>query len=356
MRSILSFALVASAMSPLAAADVPIWGRWEQAFTAGPADLVSVTLLSPAGTKITVDAFQYDERTHRARFMPDEVGKWTFAANAEPKAGTFTVVANTATDRFSKHGRVRVAKAGTYLEHADGTPFFWLGDTAWNAATNSTKDEWNRYLKNRTANHFSGVHVVINTPWRCAKGDLDGNTAFSIVDGKAVVNPAFYKQIDERLDSANAAGLLVAPVLIWAHKKGDAGFELPEDDVIRICKYEVARYGAHHVLWMLAGDNSYNPTQAARWKRIGRAVFGNGAQAPVTTHPTGMNWPWESWQDEQWLTVLGYQSGHGSDDNTLKWIHSGPVSRTWEKKPIRPIINLEPPLRESLWLPVAQAA
>jgi len=96
-------------------------------------------------------------------------------------------------------------------------------------------------------------------------------------------------------------------------------------------------------MWILAGDNSYNPAQAARWKRIGRAVFGNGAKAPVTTHPTGMNWPWDSWQDEKWLTVLGYQSGHGSDNNTLKWIHSGPVSRAWEKKPVRPIINLEPP-------------
>ena len=56
-----------------------------------------------------------------------------------------------------------------------------------------------------------------------------------------------------------------------------------------------------------------------------------------------MNWPWESWRDEKWLTVLGYQSGHGSDNNSLKWIHSGPVSQNWAKKPARPIINLEPP-------------
>ena len=95
MRSLVSFALAAMAVSPLAAADVPIWGRWEQAFAAKPAEHVNITLVSPTGKKTPVDAFQYDERSHRARFMPDEVGKWTFVATADPKEGAFTVVANT---------------------------------------------------------------------------------------------------------------------------------------------------------------------------------------------------------------------------------------------------------------------
>ena len=44
----------------------------------------------------------------------------------------------------------------------------------------------------------------------------------------------------------------------------------------------------------------------------------------VTTHPTGMNFPWKQWEDEKWLHVLGYQSGHGDDGKTIAWIHSGP--------------------------------
>src|SRR5205085_1666525 len=132
-------------------------------------------------------------------------------------------------------------------------------------------------------------------------------------------------------------------VLIWANKKEDPGNYLPEEDVIRLLRYQVARYGAHHVMWILAGDNSYKGPAAERWKRVGRAVFGGGPHAPVTTHPTGMNWPWEDWRGEAWLTVFGYQSGHGDDARTLRWIHSGPVAEAWRRTPARPIVNLEVP-------------
>jgi len=61
-----------------------------------------------------------------------------------------------------------------------------------------------------------------------------------------------------------------------------------------------------------------------------------------------MNWPWEDWRGEMWLTVYGYQSGHGDDAANLKWIHSGPVKQNWQNKPPRPIINLEPPYENHL--------
>jgi hypothetical protein len=56
-----------------------------------------------------------------------------------------------------------------------------------------------------------------------------------------------------------------------------------------------------------------------------------------------MMFPFESFRQEQWLDFLIYQSGHGDDAKTLKWIHSGPVSEFWRKSPERPLINIEPP-------------
>ncbi|MDE7346377.1 MAG: DUF4038 domain-containing protein [Muribaculaceae bacterium] len=29
------------------------------------------------------------------------------------------------------HGALKVSDNGLYLQHEDGTPFFWLGDTGW---------------------------------------------------------------------------------------------------------------------------------------------------------------------------------------------------------------------------------
>ena len=43
------------------------------------------------------------------------------------------------------------------------------------------------------------------------------------------------------------------------------------------------------------------------------------------------------------MTIHGYQSGHGDDDKTLRWMTEGPPAREWSIEPIRPFINLEPP-------------
>src|SRR4029453_12487886 len=37
------------------------------------------------------------------------------------------------------------------------------------------------------------------------------------------------------------------------------------------------------------------------------------------------------------------QSGHGDDDNTLRWLVAGPPAQYWKLEPPRPFINLEPP-------------
>ena len=74
----------------------------------------------------------------------------------------------------------------------------------------------------------------------------------------------------------------------------------------------------------------------------GEGIFGDRSQAPVFIHPKGKSWVFESFRDEKWLTAMGYQSGHDTNDATNNWIHHGPPSREWNKLPHRPIVNLEP--------------
>ena len=100
---------------------------------------------------------------------------------------------------------------------------------------------------------------------------------------------------------------------------------------------------ADDVVWIVTGDNAYEGASGERWKRIGRAVFGQHLHAPVTTHPIDMHWPWENFRDEKWLDFVVYQSGHGDDGDMLRWIHSGPPSGNWQDVPPRPFINIEPP-------------
>ena len=45
------------------------------------------------------------------------------------------------------HGQLKVSKENRYLMNADGTPFFWLGDTGWLLPEKLNRDEAAYYLE-----------------------------------------------------------------------------------------------------------------------------------------------------------------------------------------------------------------
>src|SRR5262245_53834381 len=154
-------------------------------------------------------------------------------------AGLSLVVA---AEPFDTHGPLRVAESGSHLEHADGTPFFVLADTCWTGPALSTEKDWQTYLADRKKKGFTAVQFNMVSPWRTAPVDAEGNASYTIEAGKLKINEAFYRRLDARMKAIRATGLLPMPVLIWAHKKGDAGVELSEEHVIELVKFEVARY------------------------------------------------------------------------------------------------------------------
>jgi len=361
MKPVLTLALLLFLVCCVVAAEagageVPLWGRWERSFTAAgdaPETLaLRVRLSSPGGKIHLVDGFWDGDRNWRVRFMPDEPGRWAWRTSAGPAVaglhaqyGTFQCIrAPSPSGRFARHGAVRVSADRRHLEHADGTPFFWLGDTVWNGALLSAAKDWDLFLAKRARQGYTAAQMVM-TQWRTAPHDEVGQVAFT---GRESIrlNPRFFQRLDARLDALNRHGLLAVPVLLWAIR-GDEnpGSFLPEGEAVRLARYMVARYGAHHVAWILPGDGNYSGETAERWKRIGRAVF-DSPHAPTLIHPGGMQWPYDAFRDEAWLDLAGYQSGHGDDASTLRWIHSGPPARAWSEPPTRPLLNLEPPYEE----------
>jgi hypothetical protein len=345
-----------------ASAPVARWDLFEAAFTSArtsenPFQDVEfkATFTAPSGQARVVRGFWDGGATWRVRFSPDEVGEWRYATAAVPdsdsglhgKSGTFRVTAPRGKTRFDRHGPLRLARTRTHLEHADGTPFFWLADTGWNAAMLSTPDEWQHYVTTRSRQRFTAVQWVA-TQWRAApEGDRVKERAFTGHE-RIAVNPTFFQRLDEKAAALNRAGLLNVPVLLWAISGGatpavNPGHSLPEDQAIRLAQYMVARWQGHDVVWLLPGDGDYRGDRADKWKRIGRAVFGDSPHAPVSLHPGGMHWVLREFQHESWLDIHGYQSGHGDDDKTLRWMTDGPPATDWKTEPVRPFINLEPP-------------
>ncbi len=339
------------------------WGRFDQAFTSTVHYLnpvqeaqFTVTFTSPTGAAHAVDGFWDGATTWRVRFMPDTEGAWSFVthcsdpANAglHARSGAFWCTPADPSTRFGQHGSIRVAPNRRYFEHADGTPFFWLADTCWSGPLQSSGEEWEDYLRTRVRQQFNAVQWLGMQFLAAPHGDCDGQMAFAGHE-QVAVNAAFFRRLDARIDALNRAGLLAVPALLWAaHWSTPAvngtnpGFTLPESQCILLARYMVARWGAHHVAWILPGDAEYRGENAARWKRIGQAVFGGRPHAPVTLHPGGGHWYGNEFRDEAWLDFIGYQSGHASAKDWLGWIPTGEPATAWQIEPARPIINLEP--------------
>lgn len=68
--------------------------------------------------------------------------------------------------------RLKVSENKRFLVYADGKPFFWLGDTAWELFHRSSREEADRYLENRARKGFTVIQAVAF----CRPGDGTGTT------------------------------------------------------------------------------------------------------------------------------------------------------------------------------------
>jgi hypothetical protein len=345
--------------------DAQRWQKYELSFTSSVEyenpvqDLktMEVTFVSPTGIMKTVNGFWDGDNIWKVRFMPGETGIWTYNTKCsdvknsglDNQTGSFKCRKGVSEKNIFIHGPVFNPPGTFYLAHNDGTPFFWLACTAWNGALKSTDQEWDIYLRQRVENNYTVVQFV-TTQWRGCDKSSDGLVAFKGC-GKISINPEFFRLIDRKIDRINDYGLVAAPVILWALQTGNGkelspGYYLPDDQAILLARYIVARYGANHVVWFLGGDGNYTGTYEQRWKTIGRAVFDGNNQGIVAMHPQGRSWIGEAYRDEPWLNIIGYQSSHSNGETTVNWITKGPVSRSWNILPARPLINLEPNYEE----------
>ncbi len=312
---------------------------------------------SPTGREVRVNGFWDGGQNFKIRFLADEIGAWRYETKCSNEGdqglhgqqGQFICIKNTNAHEIYQKGAIERSPGDYFLRYADGTPFFFAGCTAWNGALKSTEEEWDKYLDHRMQNHYSAIQFV-TTQWRGCEKDSRGEVAFT-GSGKIEINPSFYQRLDVKFDEVNARGLVAAPVLLWALPKGDGrhfspGYYLPDEEAILLARYMVARYGAHHVIWLLGGDGTYINAYEQRWKNIGRKVFTDYHPGVVAQHPGGSSWIGEAYKGEDWLDVVGYQSSHNNGEWVVNWINKGPMANTWDELPPKPIINLEPNYEE----------
>ena len=306
---------------------------------------VRALFVSPLGETNRVYGFWDGGKTWRVRFKPTFPGRWKYFTMCSDTAnrglngqsGEFDCTAAKGESSFGKHGPIQVARDQQHLEHADHTPFLWLGDTAWLAAAKSTAAEWEHYTQTRASQKFNV------TTWRLQTDKQDAKAAAFKGRERVSVNLDFAKQLDAKIASANRAGLLNAIAPLW--EIGDASeAALPEDQAIALMRYAVARWGADDVAWVVAFECDSTGAQAVRWQRIGRAVFNAVSHAPVILLPGESLWALDGFRQERWANIFGIQTTTTSDETSLAWLLNGPISAERTKTPLRPIITINPPV------------
>lgn len=348
--------------SPSAA--VPKFTRFELAFqssVAYPHPLRDVRLtaafVSPFGETNQVEGFWDGGKTWRVRFAPDLPGNWTYTThcsdlantNLHRQAGEFRCLAPLTKTPLDRHGPIRVARDQRHFEHADRTPFLWLGDVAWNAARLAAPEDWQLYADVRASQKFTV------TQWRVSPGmDAKAESALNRTN-PSIINLEFFQRLDAKVETANRAGLVcaIAPV----QESGGESPSLPEEVAVDLLRHAQARWGANAVVWILAIEADSVGRRVDRWKRIGRQAFAGRPHAPVILLPGETHWLLDEFRDEHWLDVFALPT-ITPDENGWQWLLAGPLSAGWRKSPPRPILNLTPApdsetdttgARRSLW-------
>src|SRR6185295_4768301 len=96
------------------------------------------------------------------------------------------------------------------------------------------------------------------------------------------------------------------------------------------------------IAWLLPLGEDPQKQKTARWKKIGRAVFGEKPRAAVVLYCGERHSLLDDFREEKWVNVFGYQAITDMTDNALKTAFSPPFNEEWKREPARPLIAFAP--------------
>ena len=208
------------------------------------------TVTAPGGETCTLRSFQKADGDWYVRYASPQTGIHTWRAG--DASGTLEVMLYEGDNPLYKHGAVR--SNGKYLEHADGTPFFWLADTWWMGLTTRLPypDGIAELAHDRVEKGFTAVQIVAGLYPDMPPFDPRGKNeaGFPWKEGFTDINPAYFDAADKKITYIIEQGLMPCIVACWGYYADFCG-----KDVIRRHWDELlARWAAYPVMWCIAGE------------------------------------------------------------------------------------------------------
>ena len=309
---------------------------------------LETTFEHESGESIRVPGFWDGDDTWKVRFAPVKSGIWEWSTTADPSvdelsdSGTLDVGEYAGANPIRKNGFLRVGENDRSIVHDDGTPFFWLGDTAWPAAAKATPEEWRRYLAKRSSQGFNVVQTNALPQWDASRPR--GRYPFGREWDLSSPNPEYFQTVDELVEMTYRAGIVPALVALWFDYVPGERDARPNtftvDGAARFGRYLAARYGAYGTVWLVSGDSALPEETLEYYDAAARALHESVTHPLCTLHMVSSTTTSEAAVEKDWFDFHCYQSGHHIGERQRNAYRFAVDSRAME--PTRPVLNGEP--------------
>lgn len=243
--------------------------------------------------------------------------------------------------------RIHASPSRRFLITAEGKPFFWLGDTAWNLFHRTLRPEAVTYLKNRQQKGFNVIQAVVLAEQNGLTSPSANGERPLFENDPTRPNEAYFAYVDELIDFAAGLGLYICLLPTWADKVtpdwGDGPVVFNPQNAYTFGQWIGSRYGGRsNVIWCLGGDRPL-VRDDHDWRLIWRAMAAGiadsvGDEALMTYHPDGGDRTPSDVHAESWSNLLMIQSGHWARENPAwDWI-----DQLYHLQPPKPVLDGEP--------------
>lgn len=245
-------------------------------------------------------------------------------------------------------GDLRVSENRRFLVHRDGTPFLWIGDTAWELVHRGTREEIERYLEKRRAQGFTVVKTVLLAEF----GGVETPNAYGHLPlaggdpARPDVRPGpandYWDHVDFAVDAAAKKGLTMGLLPTWGDKVWPAGAGTPSpafnpSNARAYGRFLGRRYRDRpNLIWILGGDRAVagpGVDTAPVWRAMSAGLAeGDGGRHLQSFHPWRPDSSSRWFHGDKWLAFNMLQSGHGARDFP-NWARIAGDFALWPPKP-----------------------
>ena len=315
---------------------------------------VDAIITLPSGKEARVPGFWAGGSTWRVRYAPPLPGVYLIRSacndtnnhDLHDQKMTLQVEPYSGQNSHYKHGMLKIGEDKRHFLHADGTPFFWLGDTWWMGLCKrlSWPDGFQTLTADRVQKGFTMVQIVAGLyPDMEPFDDRGANeSGFPWDPDYKSINPAYFDMADVRIQHLADHGLAACIVGFW-------GYFIPRmgmDKIKQHWRYLIARWSAYPVVWCLAGEGtmpyylSKTKEQDAETQKHGLTELARYVHAtdphrhPVTIHPSSTSRLCVD--DPSVLDFDMLQTGHSDRESVPNTIES--VNRSLAASPTMPVL------------------